>query len=224
MNNFNNNYVNKKFTKKELEAYKKTLVLTQIQIEVLIGIMLGDATWGGLREGKPVYGFEFTQGEKHKGYLDHVYQIFEPFIGTKPRPRVVGTNKTKDNVTYKFRTYRHNSFIFFHNLFNTMKDDKLVKTVPPTIGKFLTARSLAYWFMDDGTSTEGVYQICTDGFSYQEQVILKNALIKNFNLNFKIIKYKKTHRLQLLAESRVDFIKLVGPYINEIECMRYKIT
>lgn len=209
---------------KKLEKYKESLQLTKEQSEVLIGIMLGDATWGGLRKGKPVYGFEFTQGEKHKHYLYHVYEIFEPFVGTFPSRRVVGTNKTKDNVTYKFRTYRHKSFIFYHNLFNKMKNNKLVKTVPKTICKFLTPRALAYWFMDDGTSTEGIYQFCTDAFSFQEHVLLRDALLNNFNLKFNIIKYKATHRLQLRAESRKAFIEIVSAFVNKVECMRYKIT
>jgi hypothetical protein len=213
-----------KLTGAKLKAYKATLKLTDEQREIIIGTVLGDASFGGLRQGKPFYGLEFTQSQKHEGYLLHLYDIFKPFVGSPPRERCVGTNKTKDNITLSFKTYRHESFIFYHNLFCKEKDGKLVKRIPSNIDKFLTPRALAYWFMDDGTSTDGTYQFCTDCFSVQEQQLLQKTLLKNFNIRVNVTKYKKTHRLTLLAQSRQTFISIIQPYIDNVDCMKYKIT
>jgi len=216
-------------TRHDLEKYKTSLKLTEEQKEVIVGTLLGDSTFGGLRDGKPFYGLEFTQSKKHEGYIQHLYEIFKPFVGTEPKERVVGTNKTNNNITIKFRTYRHPCFIFYHNLFCELvvcekKGKKLVKRIPPNIYKFLTARALAYWFMDDGTSTKGTYQFCTDCFSVKEQQLLQKALLKNFNIRVNVTKYKKTHRLTLLAESRETFISVIKPYIDKVDCMKYKIA
>jgi hypothetical protein len=211
-------------TGNNLKKYKDGLKLTDEQRDIIIGTVLGDATFGGLRAGKPFYGLEFTQSKAHEGYLQHLYEVFKPFVGSEPKERVVGTNKTKDNITIKFRTYRHPCFIFYHNLFCKLEGEKLVKRIPDNIDKFLTPRALAYWFMDDGTSTDGTYQFCTDCFSVKEQQLLQNALFKNFNIRVNVTKYKKTHRLTLLAESRDTFISVIQPYINNVDCMKYKIT
>jgi hypothetical protein len=208
----------------QLKKYKLGLKLTEEQREMIIGTILGDASFGGLRDGKPFYGLEFTQSKKHEGYLRHLYEVLKPFVGTEPKERVVGTNKTRDNITVTFKTYRHPCFIFYHNLFCKLEGEKLVKRIPANIDKFLTPRALAYWFMDDGTSTNGTYQFCTDCFSVKEQQLLQNALFKNFNIKVNVTKYKKTHRLTLLAESRETFISVIQPYINKVECMKYKIT
>lgn len=209
---------------KALEEYKESLELTEEQKDVIIGTILGDATFGGLRDGKPFYGLEYTQSKAHEGYLRHLYEVLEPFTGSGPTERVVGTNKTKDNITLGFRTYRHRFFIFYHNLFNKLEKGKLVKRIPDNIDKFLTPRALAYWFMDDGTSTEGSYQFCTDCFTLKEQNLLKDALLKNFNIHVNVVKYKKTYRLTLLVKSRETFINVIQPYIDKVDCMKYKIT
>lgn len=205
-----------------LKFYKAGLKLTDEQREIIIGTVLGDASFGGLRRGKPFYGLEFSQSKKHEGYLQHLYEVFKPFVGAAPRERVVGTNKTKDNVTLVFQTYRHPCFIFYHNLFCKNEGEKLVKRIPINIDKFLTPRALAYWFMDDGTSTNGTYQFCTDCFPVEEQQLLQSALLKNFNIKANITKYKKTHRITLLAESRETFLSVIQPYINNVDCMKYK--
>lgn len=213
---------------KKLEEYKKTLELTDEQREIIVGTLLGDSSFGGLREGKVAYCLEFSQGRKskrcHAGYLMHLYEVFEPFVGSPPRVRVVATNQTKDNETLVFRTYRHDSLKFYHGLFHKMIGSKMVKVVPDNIHKFLTPRALAYWFMDDGTSTKGNYQFCTDCFSYDEQVILKEALLKNFSVETKIFRHKKIYRIEVLSGSKATFEAIIKPYVDNIDCMKSKIV
>ena len=92
------------FTRKQLIDYKNKLELTSEQKEVLIGTLLGDSSMS-IRSDKPHYSVKFEQGEAHKDYVDHLYQIFEPYTGSPPSMRFIDSKKTRR--AYWFRTYRH---------------------------------------------------------------------------------------------------------------------
>ena len=117
----------------ELELYKQSLTLSHLQREILIGVLLGDASIS-LREGKPVYVVKFEQAIFNKEYINHLYTVFESFAGQIPLEY--------KNKSIWFSTYRHSSFKFYYDLFYSDVSDK--KQVPRNIHRFLTARSLAY--------------------------------------------------------------------------------
>ena len=57
------------------------------------------------------------------------------------------------------------------------------KIIPLNIADYLTPRGLAFWIMDDGQRVNrGGVTLCSDSFSTEEIIILKDALSKNFNL------------------------------------------
>jgi len=123
----------KSYKGKELELYKQTIKLTEIQREILIGVLLGDASIS-LLNGKPVYSIKFEQSIANIDYINHLYLIFEPFVGQIPL-------EYKNKFIW-LRTYRHVCFKFYYDIFYYGVDN--VKKVPKNIEKFLTARSLAY--------------------------------------------------------------------------------
>ena len=89
-------------------------------------------------------------------YVEHVYQVFKPFVGTPPKTSVIGGIKLGLPKRYevRFKTYSHNEFKYYYDLFyQEVKDNnnQRIKRVPKNIGELLTARSLAYWFMNDGS-------------------------------------------------------------------------
>ena len=243
MKQFNGKVFKRILTKGGWEAYKKTIPpLTQEQKDIIVGTLLGDATFGGLRDQRPFYGLEYTHKEEHFGYIYHLFEIFKDYVGTGPSKVKVKTAQTI-KYKFKFRTCRHDCFIHYHKLFNhrisgvLLKSgevgDKLVKIVPKAISKYLTPRALAYWFMDDatrtgGTTKVGTYDFCTDAFTYEELQILQQALNDNFGVKVSIMKYHgRYHRLHLLAESLETFLQIVEPFViskAELECMHYKIT
>jgi len=207
-----------------LERYKQTLKLNDQQREVLIGTLLGDASMS-LRNGKPHYSIKFEQKAAKQSYVHHLYQIFEPFVGVPPSPRFLKNEETnlseelKDNInSYWFRTYEHKSLIFYYNYFYKIKNGKKVKIVPKTIHKFLTARALAYWFMDDGTfnfnGNKKSYLFSTQGFEKFECERLCEALQVNFNISAVVHKDKNKWRIYILAKSSDLFKTLVKPYIH----------
>ena len=64
------------------KSSKYDLVLSPFQKEILIGMMLGDLT----AEKKNINSntrLHFKQSLKNKEYIDHLYEIFKDFCGSK---------------------------------------------------------------------------------------------------------------------------------------------
>lgn len=149
--NHNNLVARNKFGKK-LTEYKETLSLDELQKSVLIGTLLGDASMSS-NSGRPIYSVKFSQKSTQADYINHLYTIFAPYVGTPPRARVITNSfhKTPGASTW-FRTYSHVSLKFYYDMFYLGLSDKTkLKIVPKNIDKYLNPIALAYWFMDDGT-------------------------------------------------------------------------
>jgi hypothetical protein len=119
--------------------------LNEIQREILVGILLGDAHLE-FQLGK--WRLKIEQSDFHKIYAQHLFDIFANFIKTSQlRKREVRLG-SKVHVNWCFQTIGMNSeeFFFFANQFYAPK-----KRVPPLIYELLTPRGLAYWYMDDGS-------------------------------------------------------------------------
>jgi hypothetical protein len=226
------------FTRKQLIEYKNTLKLTSEQKDILIGTLLGDASMS-IRSDKPHYSVKFEQGESHKDYIDHLYQIFLPYTGSPPSMRFIDSKKTRR--AYWFRTYKHKHFMYYFHLFyvitpnhenveNTSPKYHKVKIVPKNIHKYLTPRALAYWFMDDGTfystsrprvskkhggSGKKNYVFSTQGFQKHEVKRLCDALRYKFNIRANVHRDKKNWRIYILKESSTTFVDLIRPYIHQ---------
>jgi len=57
----------------------------------------------------------------------------------------------------------------------------------------LTARAIAYWYMDDGSkkSNAKAYYLCTDSFKREELDILKGVIKKNWGIE---VNYHRTEK------------------------------
>ena len=130
--------IKKTFRGNSLKQYKKTLKLTKSQREILIGVILGDAHLE-TQDNKQTYRIKFAQSVAHKPYLDHLYEIFKDWVLTPPK------YNASSNVWY-FNTISHSSFRFYAHQFYGEK-----KGIPKLIHRWLTPKTLAYWFMDDGS-------------------------------------------------------------------------
>ena len=114
--------------------------LTKVQREILVGILLGDAHLE-----RPCR-IKVEQGDKHKVYAQHLFDIFANFIqSSQLRKRVVSLGGAQ-RINWCFQTGRHSCFLFYAHQFYENK-----KRVPPLISRLLTPRGLAYWYMDDGS-------------------------------------------------------------------------
>lgn len=203
---------------KEIENYKKKLRLNRLQREVLVGILLGDACLETQNSGR-TYRLKIEQSEKHKAYLDHLYKIFENWMLSEPHKRVVLRNG-KESVNYAFSTVSHGAFRFYAHLF--YQDSK--KKVPVLVHKFLTERSIAYWFMDDGSikskQSKGVI-FNTQAFCKEDVEKLVFVLQNKFQLQCWLRKQKEGYQIYVSGESFGHFHQIVSPFI--IPSMQYKI-
>ena len=222
INNFNENVQSRGLRGADLISYKKSLILNQEQKEVIIGTLLGDSS---IRTSKSNYCIKFEQKFTQADYLTHLYNIFEPFVGTGPKMRVIRNSFHKDyGVSCWFRTYAHIQFKYYENRFyKTDEKGKRRKIVPRNIHQMLTPRALAYWFMDDGSFSfwGTVYCLNTQGFALSEQKNLVKALKSKFNLNFNVIKDRTHYRLALQEQDNKNFKQLIQPYL--LPSFQYKI-
>ena len=221
------NYKAKNLRGIKLIEYKRTLKLKTIQKEILVGTLLGDATIAKTK--RIALNVKFEQKLANREYVNHLYEIFEPYVGTPPKVRNITGGGAKDRQSMCFRTYRHIDFKFYYDLFyiktNSNNSTELrKKRVPKLIHKFLTPRALAYWFMDDGSyysnksknNQQKVYYFNTQSFSYEDIKILKKALKLNFNFDTNIYKDRRYYLLYIQPQSKDDFINLIKSFILEI--------
>lgn len=212
----------RKLSGNQLVAYKNTLKLTQQQKDILVGSLLGDGFIVFHKTTRqPTYGFCFAQTWYAADYVENMYQIFKPFVGTPPKINLIGGIKPGLPKRYevRFKTYSHDEFKYYYDLFYPEVDGKRKKRVPKNIKDLLTAEGLAYWYMDDGTTRasktrQKSYVLSTQGFCWEDQVLLARALKERFDLDVGIHKDKTYFRLTFKVSSNIRLVHLIKPYIH----------
>lgn len=200
-----------------LEEYKKSLTLTPIQREIIVGLLLGD---GHLEtQNGRTYRLKVEHGVAQKEYVDWLYREFHDWVRQSPRQRAK-QSFSKEIVSYGFTTYSSGLFRFYAQQFY---DDRK-KVVPKLIGRWLTSRAVAIWFMDDGSwksNHHRTYIIHTLGYRKGELALLVREFMEKFGIKVGIHKQYNGLRLYVYSESAERFKKLVEPYV--IPSMRYKL-
>ena len=200
---------------KTLIQYKSSLKLNHVQKQVLVGTLLGDASMV-LKLGKPTYQVKFEQQIQRTQYIDHLYSIFEDFVGTPPKIRHIRGGGAKDRLSIWFRTYSHSAFKFYDDIFyiRNKTTNARQKCVPHKIQQYLTPRALAFWFMDDGTLSNQNYVFSTQSFVFSDQKRLQRALKKAFGLQMNIHKDRNKYRLYVCRNSETRLRQLIGEFIH----------
>jgi DNA-binding CsgD family transcriptional regulator len=122
----------------------KDIHLTEEQLEILYGSLLGDASisinWKNAR-------ISFNQGGGQEEYFDYKCSFFKDYLGKickKPR------YDKRTNKYYNRFSVRLLSHPFFTKLYNLCYQNG-IKTIIQEWLNHITPRGLAFWFMDDGT-------------------------------------------------------------------------
>jgi len=202
-------------TRKELNNYKNNVKLTQEQKEILIGGLLGDLNLRKIGNYS-----RLVVEQKNKEYLFHLYEIFKDFIRTPPKERLQQRLETSEiKSTWYFSTISHLEFEEYYQLFYKNK----IKIIPENIEELLTARSIAYWYMDDGSKAKHTYCLHTCSFTSNEHLILKNSLKNKFNITCTTHEKARYNYLYITTSdlSNIKFYSIIKPYI--INSMQYKI-
>lgn len=200
-----------------IESYKKQLKLSEIQKEILVGILLGDATLETANHGH-TYRLKIEQSRRHAPYVMHLYDMFREWVNSPPRSRVVRRHgRTSENVA--FATLSVAAFRFYAKQF--YRDGR--KCVPKLIHRWLTPKALAYWYMDDGSiksrESKGVI-FNTQGFLKIEVEQLIQALQQCFQLEASLRKQSDGWHIYISGRSFERMTELIHPYL--LESMRYK--
>lgn len=195
--------------------------LSKTQCEVLVGILLGDASLQTESNGR-TYRLRLVQSEEHKDYLFHLYDIFKN-LTTSPPTRysfVDSRNAGKVYSRWSFSTTQQACFRFYGQQF--YEDKK--KKVPNLIHKWLTPRSLAYWYMDDGAQKwkkkSLAVRLCTDNFSHNDVELLARTLSEKFSLKTSLQKKSLNWRIYISSSSYEILKELIFSYF--LSSMVYK--
>jgi hypothetical protein len=199
---------------REIESRKASLKLSDVQSEMLVGLILGDAHLETQSNGR-TYRVKFEYGSTQREYANHLYESFREWVRTPPQVKL---DATHNNVW--FQTVSHSAFRFYaHQFYNEKR-----KCVPLLIHRFLTARGIAYWFMDDGSmkSRESKAVIFnTQGFAQKDVERLVECLRDTFSLEAVPRRQEEELQIYVSGKSFERFREIVHPYI--LPSMRYKI-
>lgn len=195
---------------------KKDIKLSEIQLQFILGTVLGDACIRKDSKNKNAR-ICFVQSEAQEELFMSKVNIMDEFMGSYKKFESKEDLRT-GHVYKSFRgaTHTHPEFT---NLYNMIyKNGKKIIT-QEYIDMINHPIALAYWFMDDGTKRG---EISTNCFTQKEVVLLKHLLSK---FDIKDVSINKTTRgyytLRILSKSREKFDNLIKPYI--IESMKYKL-
>lgn len=200
--------------------YKKDYLLTDVQKEALIGIILGD---GFIERAKPTHNarirIEQSYPEKNE-YLKSLHELLEALTAMEPT-LLTRKNKKSGNNTQSlyFRTLAMPCLNYYYELF--YKDN--VKIVPRNLEELLTARGLAYWIMDDGgKSVHNQTILHTRSFNKEDVEYLQTVLNKNFELRTRLEeKVQDQWVIYIPVRQKIKLIDIVGPYMHK--SMLYKV-
>ena len=202
-----------------VEDYKTTLVLSSVQREAVVGLLLGDACLETQNCGR-TYRLKIEQCARQQAYVQHLYSLFREWVLTPPGVRSKRASNGSVTANLAFQTVSHSAFRFYAQQFYA--DER--KRVPELIDHWLTPRGLSYWFMDDGSlkssQSKGVI-LSTHCFEQRDVDRLAQCLVDQFGLQVTPRRQPDGVQLYVSGHSYASFSALVDPYV--IQEMRYKL-
>lgn len=182
------------------------LVLTDRQVEILVGSLLGDAYID--RKGK----IQLEQSDKQKEYLFWKYSELKNLAYNNPPKRVQRLDARNGKTYCSYRFWLRQYFRPWRNIFYSGK----TKIFPEKL--VLTPLSIAVWYMDDGCYSDKRCTISTDDFSHECIEKIQNILKKTFDIETFI---RSNNKLGIRAKDQEKFFSLIRQYVHP--SMHYKI-
>jgi hypothetical protein len=204
---------------KAIEAQKASLELVPLQREVVVGVLLGDACLETQNQGR-TYRLKIEQSADHETYVRHLRFVFDDWVLSGPRRREKTSRFGTPTISWAFNTVSHGAFRFYAQQFYLQGR----KQVPKLIHRWLSPRSLAYWFMDDGSmksSQSKAVILNTQAFQLPDVERLVDVLESHFQLAANVRKQSDGFQIYVSGRSFEKFCELVTPFV--IPEMRYKL-
>jgi LAGLIDADG DNA endonuclease family len=119
-----------------------------------------------------------------------LYDLFEPLTNIVPKIKIIKPDSRtgKQYKSIRFTTLAMSCLNYYYNLFYNKDDSKFIKLIPSNISYLLSARSLAFLIMEDG-SRGSFNEILLDirAFKEYEVNLLRKALELYFNLRTRLL-------------------------------------
>lgn len=193
---------------------EKDLELSNEQEQFILGSLLGDLSID-LTEQMKNAKLCLVHSVKQEELFMKKVEILGEFMGNYK------LYSQYDNRTDKiYQTWRGNSKAhkLFNEVYNLLYPNKIKTITQEYLDKINHPIALAYWFMDDGSECG---TIATNCFSLEEVELLINWLKTKWNIISTKQKNKENYVLHISQKSRLDFERLIFPYI--VPSMYYKL-
>ncbi len=217
--NKRNFHISKSYSQKRIGPHNINVV------SAIIGNLLGD---GHAEKRNDATRFHIHMNNKNAEYIFWLHSFFNKNGYCSEEKPKVKKQIGKHNVVYfsiKFRTFSFSSLNYLYDLFYVKQkinnETSFKKRVPKNISSLLNEKVLAIWFMDDGGKSASGIKISTESFSYDEHILLQQAISEKFNLSCTIQKYKSKFILYFKKEDKEKLSKIIKPYM--IPSMYYKL-
>ena len=197
---------------RESHAEAKNNPLTQDNLEIILGIMMGD---GSMEKTHKNARMTTAHSPKQKEYTEYIMEKLSnlnPHMYhhiAKPHPK---TGKCYENYALNFPANPAFNEIYEH----FYRDGK--KRIPIELFDNFTWQSLAYMYMDDGSKASCGAQLATLCFTIEELRKFQDFLLQKFGIETTICKSKA---LYIKARSYRLMKIQIEPYM--CECTKYKI-
>jgi hypothetical protein len=205
--------------------------LSQTQKEVLVGCLLGDSH---LNKGN-LSSLSFTNSIKQEDYLNYKMSCFESFFETYRKTKNKRKELKKINSIGDIRRYTSkevSSLCEFNNFKYNRVNNFYTKIDSNLLEKYLSAKSLAFFVMDDGSigsykckkseKINNYIYLHTEAFDLDTQNLIVDIIQKKFGIIGKVSKSKKYYYISFDSENTEKLIGLIKNYIHP--SMLYKIN
>ena len=195
----------------DIEAYKKTLKLTETQRSIIVGTVLGD---GHLetQNGRKTFRLKIEHSSRQEAYVAWLYEQLQDWVRTPlatKQKQLAGVTSTH----FWFQTLSVVQFRFYGLQFY---DSLGHKQVPKIIRRLLTPLALAIWFMDDGSAKSKHHRaviLNTQCFTKSDIIRLQDALAQRYGLETNIRTQKDGLQILITGEHAHLFMTIVAPYM-----------
>lgn len=226
---------------KVMTDYKRLMPtqLTQTQINVTVGLLLGDASmeryYTPSKKGTVSPVIRFGQEPQRQELVLYYHSLMASFISAPPTLKLHKTRKKKDgsiSETVVVSTLSSPVFSPFADLFYITYPEKKGKNwgrkiVSPGRASYLNAEVLAFWFAADGClvtdkygATAG-YRLFTGDFTRDELALLQEMFYNKFGFIPTTQRSYEQLRLFVKKEHTELFRTIVEPYLPQ--CCHYKL-
>ena len=188
---------------------------------ILIGMIIGDGWVNFNRKTSYISFYHTPSQEEYVKFKAELLKELDIYGTIKYSP------KTKSNCPkwkYWSKSYRKiNLYRLMYSFRNT--PEKRRKRIILKMLNCLDELGIALWFMDDGYNDpkRNLINLATQSFTLEENQIIQKWFLNKWNIEFKIYRRKDKYFLVTYKDAK-KFKELVKPFIEKLECMRYKIT